>query len=126
MSLAIASLAVLTIVGVLPVGLKSVREVSVENVRTAILETIQSEAAATLWDDLPSLHGETRTFNEQGLPAPLAGARYVVTLSVVSPTMAPDGRTPLPQLATIKVSIRMPAAPAETFDSYLYLPYTGR
>lgn len=81
MALAIISFAFVTLLGMLPVGLKTFRESIDVTVQAQMAQQLLTKAQQTPFDRLAEVEGPYY-FDEEGLAAPADKARYKVELSL--------------------------------------------
>ncbi len=106
-ALGITSFALVAMLGVIPVGLQSIKDSVQVTSQAAITETLVANAQRTPWDKLDAWNGTVRYFSVEGRPLANANsAVFEVTTLLVKSVPAASSGLPHQQLARLTVEIR--------------------
>jgi len=106
-AIGITSFALVAMLGVIPVGLQSIKESVFVTSQAAITESLVANAQRTPWDKLDAWNGAMRYFSIEGYPAATAdSAAFEVTTRLVKSVPGASTGLPHQQLARLTVEIR--------------------
>jgi len=107
-ALGIGSFALVAMLGVIPVGLQSIRDSVFVTSQAAITESLVANAQRTPWDKLDAWNGALRYFSVEGRPLTTSNsaAVFAVTTRLVKTVPAASTGLPHQQLARLTVEIR--------------------
>jgi len=106
-ALGITSFALVAMLGVIPVGLQSIKDSVFVTSQAAITESLVANAQRTPWDKLDAWNGALRYFSVEGRPLTTAdSAAFAVTTRLVKSVPAASTGLPHQQLARLTVEIR--------------------
>jgi len=106
-ALGITSFALVAMLGVIPVGLQSMKDSVFVTSQAAITESLVANAQRTPWDKLDAWNGALRYFSVEGRPLTTSNsAAFAVTTRLVKSVPAASTGLPHQQLARLTVEIR--------------------
>lgn len=126
LAVAIASLAIITFLGLLPQGLEISRKTSMMTLHSNVLEQIIRDLDNAAWDTMPTGQNERRYFDDQGVEVDASSQRLalVVQMDFSQPTHLPDQTSSQRFLRRVIVNMAVTATPGFDFSSASKLAYS--
>lgn len=95
LALGILAMAIVPVLGLMPVGMRAIKDAGDDAVHTQILQSIQSICRQVESDELPQVLSKKRYFDNEGLMVPgESGAMYTVTVSSSGGLQLPSSANP--------------------------------
>ena len=126
LAVAIASLAIITFLGLLPQGLEISRKTSLLTLHSNVLEQIIRDLDNAAWDTMPTSENERRYFDDQGVEVDASSERLsiVVQMDFSQETNLPVNDDPQRFLRRVLVKIATTSNPEFKFETTNKLSYS--